>query len=139
MISEVQNSLLRLCDTTVSRLSAYLEELDKKAKKDKKAYTAEHYSFLCVITDISEQLDAVLLDITAELEKAEEENNDEKTKIFTSLFDRGLLLKNTVEGFFSSSEDVLKNDDFYNKLKKLTEVTLRKAIQIKGTYNLPIL
>ena len=133
MIFELENALLRLCDTASAHFTAYRNELDGKAKSDKKTVTSEHYKFLCSTADISKQLDEVLLKISAELKRADIENDPQKTKSFTSLFQRGMLLKNTLDDFFRCSEDALKEEDILAELKKLTEATLRKTINIKVT------
>ena len=73
MILKLENRLFRLCDLSVSSLTEYRKELDKRTKKDIKAYTSEHFSFLCGITDIVHQLDAVLIEMTEEIKKAKEE------------------------------------------------------------------
>lgn len=139
MILKLENDLFRLCDLAVSSLAEYRKELDKRAKKDIKAYTSEHFSFLCVLTDIVRQADAVLLEITEEIKKAEAENQPEKSKLFTSLFHRGILLKNTLEDYFRASDNVFKEDDFLMELKKLTDATMRKTAIIRDTQDKPIL
>ena len=139
MILKLEKNLFCLCDLAVSSLNEYRKELDKRVKKDIKAYTSEHFSFLCVLTDIVRQADAVLLEITEEIKKAEAENEPEKSKNFTSLFDRGILLKNTLENYFRASDNIFKEDDFLIELKKLTDATMRKMIAIRNTQDGPIL
>ncbi len=139
MILKLEKNLFRLCDLAVSSLNEYRKELDKRVKKDIKAYTSEHFSFLCVLTDIVRQADAVLLEITEQIKKAEAENEPEKAKNFTSLFDRGILLKNTLENYFRASDSIFKEDVFLIELKKLTDATMRKTIAIRNTQDRPIL
>ena len=133
MILKLENALLRHCDTAADLLDSYRKELDSKARGDKKAVTSEHYTFLCGIADISKQLDGVLLEISAELKEAETNNDAQRAKSFTPLFQRGMLLKTTLDDFFSYSENALKDEDVLAELKRLTDTTLRKIINIKST------
>ena len=77
--------------------------------------------------------------MTEEIKKAEAENQPEKVKNFTSLFECGILLKNTLEDYFRASDNVFKEDDFLMELKKLTDTTIRKTVAIRNTQDKPIL
>ena len=130
--------LSEVCDKLISCLGSYSNRLNEKPQKDKKTYASQHYSFLCDMVAVSHQLDTFIFNVTAELNNAESENDGAKIKNFTSLFDQGILLKNTVEEFFAASEKILKEEESLTGLKKITEITLRKIINIRDCQSKPI-
>ena len=123
-----------ICENTNPRLEKYFSELNSQSNNEIKSLSANHYAFLTGMLDLIKSIDTLSADIAVAMIAADASNDMEKISALNKLFEICDCYKRTVEEYFNSTQNILKQDDSNTifSLKQKTDELIRKTLMLKN-------